>query len=98
MFSYSESRGDVFLRPRPRVACGRMTTKRQRPLRSPATTKLAIRRKACGVSREDLARAVGTSTSTLGRLERGGWREFPFWLLNNCARALGVDVTALIED
>ncbi len=61
------------------------------------TTALARRRVACGLTQEDMARVCGASTSTYGRLEKAEVPTAPFWLLNNCALALGVQVEALIE-
>lgn len=50
------------------------------------------------MTREELARAVGTSTTTLGRLERGELAGVSYRLLNNCALALGVQLADIVED
>lgn len=65
---------------------------------STATTKLAARRLACGVTQQEMARVCGTSPATYWRLEHGQLPEVPLWLLNNCAIALGVELDDLIED
>jgi transcriptional regulator with XRE-family HTH domain len=75
-----------------------MSTPRRRPLRSLGQTKLARLRIERGPTREEFARAVGTSTTTLARLESGRLENASFRLLNNCALALGVALADVVED
>jgi transcriptional regulator with XRE-family HTH domain len=75
-----------------------MAARRQRPLRTAGETKLARLRLERDVRREELAAAVGVSTSTLGRLERGEIEDPSLRVLANCALALGVALEDVIED
>lgn len=70
---------------------------RRRPLRVQATTRLAELRKQRGVSREELARAVGTSTTKLAKIESGRDENPPLRILNNCALALGASLEDVVE-
>ncbi|MFL5866688.1 MAG: helix-turn-helix domain-containing protein [Thermoleophilaceae bacterium] len=61
-------------------------------------SRLAAARKHRGVSQIDLARAVGMSLASYRRLETGEMENPGLRYLVNCALALDIELTALIED
>ncbi len=67
-------------------------------MRTKGTTRLAAWRLARGVTQRDLARATGMVVGSLRRLERGEIDDPPLRWLVQCAWALGVDFTDLLED
>ncbi|HEY8338394.1 MAG TPA: helix-turn-helix transcriptional regulator [Egibacteraceae bacterium] len=67
-------------------------------LRSNATTRLAVWRLRRGVTQRRLAEATGIPLTTYRRLERGELSDPSLRALVNCALALGVDVTDLLEE
>ncbi len=64
----------------------------------PPDTLLARARLSKGVTQEELADAVGVSAQTIRRLERGEVENPKLRTLVNCAIALGVDVSDILED
>ncbi|MDR0936939.1 MAG: XRE family transcriptional regulator [Oscillospiraceae bacterium] len=48
------------------------------------------------LSVEDAAKAVGVSAAEYSDFESGA-HSFPYWFLNNCAKAFGIDVVELIS-
>src|SRR4051812_2028736 len=66
-------------------------------LRSVGATRLAAWRLRRGVMQRELADAVGVGVSQLRELERGENNRPSLRVLVNCALALGVDVTDLLE-
>ncbi|MGD0456102.1 MAG: helix-turn-helix transcriptional regulator [Solirubrobacteraceae bacterium] len=64
----------------------------------PPTTMLARARFSRGVTQEELAQAVGVSAQTIRRLERGDVDNPKLRTLVNCAIALGVDLSDVLED
>lgn len=67
-------------------------------LRTKSTTRLARWRLRRGVTQVQLAQATGIPLASYRRLERGQRSAPPLWQLANCAHALGVDFTDLLED
>lgn len=64
----------------------------------PPSTRLARARLSRGVTQEELAEAIGVSTPTLKRLERGDVENPKLRHLVNCSIALGVDLDDVLED
>jgi transcriptional regulator with XRE-family HTH domain len=64
----------------------------------PPDTLLARARLSRGVTQEELAEAVGVSAQTIRRLERGEVENPKLRTLVNCALALGVDLSDVLED
>jgi DNA-binding XRE family transcriptional regulator len=61
-------------------------------------SRLAAARRHRGVTQEEMAAAVGLSLATYRRLENGELPNPPLRYLTNCALALDVELTALLED
>jgi len=73
--------------------------RRGRPLKQTADTKLARLRLDGGFTQDDMAQATGLSVSAYWRLEHDeNPHDVNLRALVNCARVLGVDVSALFED
>ncbi len=64
----------------------------------PPNTLLARARLSRGVTQDELAAAVGVSAQTIRRLERGEVENPKLRTLVNCALALGVDLSDVLED
>ena len=62
------------------------------------TSQLARTRVAKGVTRPELAEAVGISLASLRRLEQERAFNAPFWWYRNCAIALQVDLDEILDE
>ena len=67
-------------------------------LQTEPTSRLAEQRIRRGVYQHELAQAAGVSLASLRRLERGEVKNAPLWWYVNCARALSVDLTEVVDD